>query len=301
MTAGDMSMRQPRARRLRAAAPELPPGDPRVEVVHFAHSRVAIRTDADGHTLGDRLRKLPVLRRALAAIPPTDVVAVVDALDTLVQPPAAALLESYLAAGAPPFRASTEANCWPPAIAPWCGLFDEHPGGRHLPNRFVNSGGLIGRAAVLSRYVYDAVEALAGRTSPASWLPPSCSSAGPDDQALLACPYLFGNRYGLTLDYDSQFFFSVFLSAHRLASAGPGRGWAVAAGGGGGGRAPAANVTPAFLHCNGGQARRSLGRLKQGLLPSGERAQAAPGFELWVDGRRTRLEALCGGGDGQGG
>ncbi|GLC33088.1 hypothetical protein PLESTM_000023100 [Pleodorina starrii] len=320
-------------------------------------------------------QKLPVLLHALAApsVAPSDVVLIVDATDTLAQTSTAALLERYLARGAPVMTVATEINCWPPQFVPWCRFYDgggggegagsagapavaavaaaeagagagsgevaqqqqrrsvlaegakataaaaQRQGGKEeverrsqgghpspLPNRFINSGGFMGRAVVVEKYLRDIVESLRGPSSTSNWLPGCCSCLEPDDQALLACAYLFDdNPYGITMDIRTDFFYSVFLASQNLAVAARGRGGGGGAGGGGGGGAVGwrwannlTNATPAIVHGNGWDGKARLEALRGLIVGSAERAD--PGYEFWLDGQRTRYDELCPPAEGEG-
>ena len=128
------------------------------------------------------------------------------------------LMQRYWAAGAPVFVASTEANCWPPEIGPWCESMGLRAPPR-FPNKWVNSGGYIGRAGVVAKWLQDTVAHLNNANQPDSWLPASCH-VSKDDQGLLGCPFIFGNRYDLGLDYESNFFYSLMWMREPLSQVG---------------------------------------------------------------------------------
>ncbi|PNW78188.1 hypothetical protein CHLRE_09g386143v5 [Chlamydomonas reinhardtii] len=229
--------------------------------------------------------KLPIILSRVAALPPTDLVMSMDAFDSIVQVSTDTLMQRYWAAGAPVFVASTEANCWPPEIGPWCESMGLRAPPR-FPNKWVNSGGYIGRAGVVAKWLQDTVAHLNNANQPDSWLPASCH-VSKDDQGLLGCPFIFGNRYDLGLDYESNFFYSLMWMREPLSQVSNLRwqyNWS--------------SVVPGVIHANGDAKEKYLAGLRDGMLPPGYTSD--PAFPVIVDGEKTTYGALCGTGAQQG-
>ncbi|KAG2441097.1 hypothetical protein HXX76_003949 [Chlamydomonas incerta] len=245
-------------------------------------------------------------------IAPWDVLLVIDATDTLAQVSTAELLVHYRAAGSPLFQASTETSCWPKEMYPLCHAYERLPGAAAWaawPNRRINGGAYLGRAALVTKYVGDVVDVLNRRFNNESWYPAACAESR-NDQALLACPYLFGNAYGLTLDYDSTFFFSLNRNWQRLELVPAPGGSSSSSSGSSGGDAAAQDAAwqpqrwrynvsgaiPAILHGNSRGGKERLRPSRQALLPPRYSGMAAhPGYSLLMDGKPVNYSRLCAG------
>ncbi|GIL53700.1 hypothetical protein Vafri_9146 [Volvox africanus] len=237
------------------------------------------------------IQKLMVLQYALegpdpssgmrpwADISPSDVVMVIDATDTMSQLTSEEFLQRYLDAGAPVFHVSAEVNIWPPPIRNYTHLYDE-AGVKSvpLPNKYLNSGCFIGRAMVLKKYVQDAKEFVTtSAMSNSSWLFRQQVNYV-DDQGVMSFAYLMGNPYGISLDHESAFFYSLYCATeHLVLSCG----------------AIMYNLTSTkvgILHGNGGEGKARLEDVRGGIL-----GDYKADLEFWflVDGVVTRPGDVC--------
>ena len=132
-----------------------------------AHHGVDIQLlGLNNHRMAEKLRKMSRTSIKLLtayelaeSLPEDSIVMLVDAFDVVFQGSAADILDAYDSLGRPDILFSAEANCWPEVLAAdgYCVKAPELPGSRYL-----NSGGIIGRAGPLSRMWKVAHQAGAG-------------------------------------------------------------------------------------------------------------------------------------------
>ncbi|GLC39809.1 hypothetical protein PLESTM_000944500 [Pleodorina starrii] len=231
------------------------------------------------------VQKILILRYALSqpSVAPTDVVAILDASDMATQLSSEALLASFMAAGAPVFHVSTERSIYPPAIHDYAHLYEQLNPTIQLPNKYINSGCMIGRALVMSKYFSDAADFLMNTATNASWLPPQTLAVflqRRSDQGILSLTYLMGNHYGLSLDYKSQFCISLACQSQNLVLTCPRIAYNLTA------------AAPAFLHGNGVNGKQQLEDHRDAIVGKGYLPQ--PSLQLLVDGKLTRYGDFCG-------
>lgn len=221
--------------------------------------------------------KLVAARKFAATQPRSDLLMLVDAFDTVWQRPANYVWETYSSWGRPPIVFSAEVTCFPPQF---CATHPPPP--VNVPARYINTGGLIGRAGRLGEFWRD----MEGRETVVN------------DQGTIAESFCGGNPHNLTLDYFSQIFFSHFNAADALRpTVHEGRQMFRVSDG-------EVDFVPAVVHFNGlypgDGKRRLLQGFRSGLWWANDtgaqlQAQRQPRFWMGYESKQRSWDDICGG------